>query len=291
MPRRSPGARERSLGAALRTFREAVHPRLTVDRAAQAMGWSKSTLSKLENGQRGITSEEVAALCTIYGVTDRRRDDLIEQATARGERASWEASLPGVPHESLTLASYEAEAVRITDWQPLLVPGLLQTMDYTRAFMRTDGIPDDQIEVRVMARLRRQQILRGKVEYVAVIGEPALRVPVGGFRVMSEQLREIALAAQRPNVRVHVVRSEAVHSGLLGQWLLLEFSSGGPIAHVEMLRSAVYLERDDAEDYARATTRLLAVSMGETESLRLIGEIADAMEGHADERAAMEEVE
>jgi transcriptional regulator with XRE-family HTH domain len=267
-----------------------VTPRLTVERAASMMGWSKGKLSKLENGQRGIAPEEVSALCTIYGATDHRRDDLVARASAN-DPALWEKSLPGVPQESATLASYEAEATRMVSWQPMLIPGLLQTMSYMKAFMRQDGIAPDQAEARAMARLRRQQVLRGKVEYVAFIGEFALGVPVGGPAVMTEQLREVVIVAQRPNVTVRVVPNDAVHSGLLGQWLLLEFAVARPIAHIEQLRSALFLEGEDAEPYVEAVTRLHAVSMTETESLRVIGEMAEAMEGRADGRNPVEEVD
>lgn len=290
MPRRSPGARERGLGAELRALREAVTPKLTVERAAIMMGWSKGKLSKLENGQRNIAPEEVSALCTIYGATDHRRDDLVARASAN-DPTLWEKSLPGVPQESATLASYEAEATRMVSWQPLLIPGLLQTMAYTKAFMEHDGIPPDQAEARAMARLRRQEVLRGKVEFVAYIGEFALGVPVGGPAVMAGQLREVAIAAQRPNVTVRVVPADAVHSGLLTQWLLVEFRVAKPIAHTEQLRSALFLEGEDAAPYVEAATRLSAVSMTEAESVRAIVAMAEAMEGRADGRNAVEEVE
>jgi hypothetical protein len=94
----------------------------------------------------------------------------------------------GLPKSTTTLADYESEAIRITDWALLLIPGLLQTMDYSRAWMLADGIDPASIELRLTARLRRQHILTGDVKYVAFIGESALRTPVGGGASSAKQL-------------------------------------------------------------------------------------------------------
>ncbi|MFD0203535.1 MULTISPECIES: helix-turn-helix domain-containing protein [Saccharothrix] len=279
MPRKSPGARERGLGAELRAIREAVQPKLTVSRAAELLGWSKSLLSNLENGKRNTTAEEVAALLAIYHVTDGRREELIEKARGSHGPGLWERNLPGLPRESNTLAGYEAEAVRMLCWEPLLVPGLLQTMDYTRAFMLVDGVEPRDIEPRLMARLRRQQVLRGDVEYVALIGEAALRTTVGGSKAMAEQWRQVARAAEASNVDVRVVPSDVVHPGMLGPFLLLEFKTATPIAHVEHQRSAMFLERGDATPYVTTAARVEAVTLGATESLRLITARAEELEG------------
>jgi transcriptional regulator with XRE-family HTH domain len=287
MPRKSPGARERGLGAEARILRTSTG--LTLTAAAGLMGWTKSTLSKLENGQRGITPEELYALATVYGITDGRRDSLVNRAKSDDEAGIWERTLPGIPQEAGTLASFESEATRMVNWEPLLIPGLLQTVDYSRAWMKSDGIPDDQIEPRLMARARRQQRLRGGVEFVALIGEGALRAPVGGPQVMAAQLREIVIAAQRPNVSVRVVPVDRVHAGQVGAFLLLEFPAARPVAHIELLRGATFLERDVAERYVVAATQVISVSLPATESVRAIEAMAAQMEGqHASQVAEVD---
>ncbi|WP_433267985.1 helix-turn-helix domain-containing protein [Actinosynnema sp. CS-041913] len=279
MPRKAAGAHERALGAELRGIREAARPKLTVTAAAERLGWSKSMLSNLENGKRKISTEEVAALLGIYEVTGDRRDHLLERARGGHGPGLWERALPGVPPEVNTLAGYENEAVRMLSWEPLLVPGLLQTMDYSRAFMTVDGIDPRDVEPRLMARLRRQQVLRGDVEYVALIGEAALRTAVDGRKVMADQWRHVLRTAELPNVHVGVVPSAAMHPGMLGPFLLMEFPAAKPIAHVELQRSAVFLERGDATPYVTTAARVEAVALGATESLRLITARAGELEG------------
>ncbi|MGH3864063.1 helix-turn-helix domain-containing protein [Actinokineospora sp.] len=275
MPRKAPGARERGIGAELRKIREATGQSVTA--VAASLGWSKSLLSNLENGKRNIEPEEVASLLAVYGITDSRRDDLIGRARAADEPGWWERTLPGVPTESGTLASYEAEASALLDWTPALIPGLLQTMDYSRAYMLSDGIDPSDVEVRLMARLRRQQVLSGPVQYTAIIGEAALRTPFGGRAVMADQLRSVVRIADAQNVTIHVVPECIPHAGLIGAFMVIRFPVARPVAHVELLRTAMFLDRDEATPYGDAVARLRAVSMGATESTQLIATVAEEM--------------
>lgn len=57
----------RYLGLALRNARENTN--LSQDDAAELLGWSRTTLTRLENGQRRIDADELAALAQRYGVS------------------------------------------------------------------------------------------------------------------------------------------------------------------------------------------------------------------------------
>ncbi|GAB3283050.1 helix-turn-helix domain-containing protein [Parasphingorhabdus pacifica] len=276
MPRRKPGVRARGLGAELGTLR--TNSGLSVTDVSAQLGWSKSTLSRLENGRRNITVEEVAALLALYGVTGQARDRLTEMARNDDEPGWWEVGLPGLPSESATLASYEAEASVMVNWEPLLIPGLLQTMSYTRAYMRADGIPYDQIELRLTARLRRQQVLQHtEVEYSAFIGEGALRANIGDREVMLEQL--IALNQRSRSVRVRVVPTRVqAHPGMVGGFFMLQFPTARPVVHVELARSAVFLDETPMTGpYRDALQRIDAVALNTRESQRMITGIIEEL--------------
>lgn len=272
MPRKKPGVRARGLGAELSALR--AEKEFSVTEVASRLDWSKSTLSRLENGKRNITTEEVSALLALYGVTGDARDRLIDMAKNHEEPGWWAVGLPGLPSESATLASYEAEASRMTSWEPMLVPGLLQTMAYTRAFMLADGLPASQIELRLTARLRRQQVLCNPgVEYLALIGESALRANVGGPGVMAEQLTSLQRASEQACVRVVPTNAQA-HPGMVGGFFILEFPAARPVVHVEMARSAVFLdEAPMTGPYAEALQRIDAAALTAGESQELIDEL------------------
>jgi hypothetical protein len=95
-----------------------------------------------------------------------------------------------------TLASYEADAIRLTDWSVNLIPGLLQTYDYGVGVMRSGDVEPTTVEARRMARLRRQQIL-GTVDYTAFIGEAALKTPFGGAAALRAQIQHLIDARRR----------------------------------------------------------------------------------------------
>lgn len=240
---------------------------------ADELGWSESVVSRLETGNRNIDAEEVSALLAIYGVTGKERDKLMTMARTPDETSWLDLGLPGLPAETVNLATYEAapDLVRITDWSPLLVPGLLQTMEYTRAFMLSDNVPESDIGSRLMARQRRQQIL-DRVRYTAYIGEAVLGQGIGGPKVQRGQLQRLIEMAQDESVTIRITPNKtAGHGGHAGPFELLEFEHAKPVAHVELARSGVFFTGEhDPEVYVEIVARLDSLSLGREQSLRLL---------------------
>lgn len=279
MPRKPPGAKAKGLGAELRALREARD--LSLSAAAAPIGLSKTILSRLETGQRNISPDEVAGLLAVYGVTGSDRDRLLAMARTAGEAGWWELGIPGLTPDSATLADYEATASEIVSWAPLLIPGLLQTMPYARAFLECYSLPADVIEARVTARLRRQQTMwRPDVSYAAYIGETALRSVVGDRRVMRSQLLALLEAGRRDNITLRVVpTANGSHLGQLGAFLLLGFPAAPTVVHVEMVASGVFHDQPALTDpYVLAVAQLQNVALSETESARIVSGIADELE-------------
>jgi transcriptional regulator with XRE-family HTH domain len=87
---------------------------------------------------------------------------------------------------------FENQAVRIHEWEPRVVPGLLQTEDYARSVINagTPRITQVELDRKVNGRLDRQRILgRDKPPmYWTVLGEGALRQVIGTPAIMAAQL-------------------------------------------------------------------------------------------------------
>lgn len=266
------------LGAELRNLRKARN--LSMANVAGQLGWSETKVSRLETGQRPLSSEEVAALLAILSVTGEERDRLINMARTPSEPAWLETVRRGLPSESIVLATYEATAQRITSWAPLLVPGLLQTMDYTSAYMRADNIPDDEIGARLVARQRRQEIL-DRASYTAYLDEMALRRRVGGPRVLVQQLRHLVDVAAEGRATLRIVPSNVdAHPGLIGAFLTLESDVSPTMVHVELVRSGVFLsDAADTDPYVQTVKRLSAISLNPGESVTHIRQTIKEMEG------------
>jgi transcriptional regulator with XRE-family HTH domain len=136
----------------------------------------------------------------------------------------------------------EGRARVIRWWEPLLIPGLLQTADYARElFLAWQTIEDAELVDRsVAARLDRQAIF-GRPDpptLLAVVDEPVLWRGIGSPQTMRCQLEHLINMSMRPNIAVHVVPSSVgAHTGLLGAFIEVDLE-GEP-------GRVVYLETPD----------------------------------------------
>jgi transcriptional regulator with XRE-family HTH domain len=274
--RKPPQARDRAIGAQLKSIRT-QQTTVSLEAAAELLGWSAATMSRIENGKRHISAEDVASILAVYRVPVDQREALVRQAKAIDEPGWWSRPLPGVPDELGVLASYEAEASVLTGWSITLIPGLLQTYDYAKAYLLDAGTSVDDMEMFWMARLRRQQILP-KVDYTAYICETAIRTPFGGWEVMRAQLKHLVDMTGR-GIGVRLVPEHLPRAKLYHPWLLLEFPSSPPIAHIELLRSAVFLHDPEAQSYLTQRAKLNKIALSTAESRDILRKLIEQREG------------
>jgi hypothetical protein len=270
--RKGPRARDRIIGARLRAIRK-EQTKLSLEQAAALAQWSPSTMSRIETGKRHISSEDVATISTIYNLPLAQRQELIEFTRAGNSSGWWDLPLPGVPMDMGAIASYEADAIRLTDWSVNLIPGLLQTYRYAVGLMRSGGVAADVIEARWMARLRRQQIL-GNLDYYAFIGEAALRTPFGGPDALREQLRHL-LGARERGIGVRIVPEHHPHSLVLHSWLLMEFPNTSPVVNVEARNGSLYLHDEVAETYLGLVGHLDRIALSAPASMALVRNVLE----------------
>jgi transcriptional regulator with XRE-family HTH domain len=278
VPKPKPKPQARGLAEGLRNARKTT--KLAMVEVADKLGWSQSTVSRIETGRRNATAEEVAALLAVYQVTGERRDLLIEMARDV-DRPNWlETRYTEVPEQAKTLARHESDATRIVEVGLVLVSGLLQTPSYARLIMHSTGVSPGDIEARVNLRLDRQKVLDGKQppKLVAFMDEAVLRRRVGGSRVMADQLRHLVDMAKRSAVELRVIPFDVGgHAGVNGAYVLLEFDNARPVVHVEHRRSGLFLhERDDVDPYVEATASMNAVALDPMQSVQMIEGIADS---------------
>ncbi len=278
----------RRLRNELRTQREGAQ--LSQDQVARAMDWSLSKVIRLEAGQVGISTNDMKALLTLYGVQNSERVDFMLDLAraARNQSSWWSAFRDSYTSEQLDYFGYENEASLIRCFEPIVVPGLLQTEKYMRALFE-GGSPRppgaEAIERQVELRLQRQlHVLRreGPPNFVAVLDESVIRRTIGGAQVMAEQLRAIAEAARMSNVTVQITPlAGAVHPGLSGSFALLDFSDphDEPVLQIDgpLVDS---LLRDDPEllgTYRLSFDRIRDSALSSEMSREMILKIADEL--------------
>jgi hypothetical protein len=232
----------------------------------------------METGQQGIRVEDAAALLVVYGVIGAERGRLLAMAERHRERGWWETFGAGLTPWSRTFMRLESDAVRLVSWQPLLVPGLLQTSAYTMAVMSSAGVTGTDARDRVAARLGRQAILARDEppELHVIMDEMVLRRVLGSRQVMARQLRHLAELAERPNITAQVVPlSVGGHTGLDGPFLIMDFARDASVVHLEHKMSSNYLEEPDhVAVFRREVDRLAEVALSPSESIEFVLRIA-----------------
>lgn len=244
---------------------------------ADQLGWHASKVSRMENGIQLIRLADLASLLVVYGVVGKERDRLLKLAERSDDLGFWETT-PALSKESKTLIRLEQDATAIITFQPLLIPGLLQTGDYVRALMAVGQVPRSDSDARVAARLARQSVLTkaDPPTLSFIVDETALRRVLGSPRLMARQLRHVLEAVERPQVTLQVLPLSLYgHPGLDGSFTLLDFERYKSAVHLEHKISGLFLEEpDQVEFYRREADRLVELALSPSKSADLVATIA-----------------
>ncbi|MBG6086903.1 helix-turn-helix domain-containing protein [Actinomadura viridis] len=281
--RSSPTVRARRLTHELRRLRD--ERGWTIDQVVQrSLGdFSSSALSRWENGERRIRPSDLNRLLDIYDVAPERRDVLLTLARQARERGWWHAYGTAVPTWFQVFVGLETEAASARAYESELVPGLLQTAEYYRAFLHAAPAAGDaeEIERKIEVRTARQERLTGDdpLMFWAVINEAVIRRPVGGPDIMREQVRHIADFAALPHVTVQVLPFRAgAHPAMASPFTVLEFpeSYDHDVAYLENSAGALYLEEEhQVKRYDLMHRHLTAKALDPDESRALMLEAAN----------------
>jgi transcriptional regulator with XRE-family HTH domain len=275
--RGSPTLRRRQLGQELRKLREAAGT--TIDQVAERLACSASKISRIETGQSGVSSREVRDILAAYRVAGDKVDELVEMAREAKQRGWWQ--LYGTVLTS-AYVGLEAAAAELRSFEPLVIPGLLQTEEYARAMVLA-GWPQwsaEEVEQRIRVRIKRQSLLYqdDPLQLLIILDEAALRRPVGGVDVMRRQLEKLLAATELPHVMIQVLPlAVGAHGGMDGAFTILLFEEPASQTLVFAANGAggLFLEKDeDIERYANIFAGLQSVALSPPRSIELIATLA-----------------
>jgi transcriptional regulator with XRE-family HTH domain len=264
------------LGVRLRRLREAAG--VTVDQAADWLGYSASKVSRIETGEISVTPPGVRDMATRYGAAAEEVDLLVGFAREARQKGWWQL------HGTVLTGAYvglEATADAIRAYEALAVPGLLQTETYARAI--ADGRPDldaDEADNRLRLHLDRQALLMQEdpPDLWVVIDESVLHRRVGGRDVMREQFDHLLRVGELPNVTLQILPFAAgAHSGMDGTFtiLLYEESADQNVVFLSNAAGGLFLEKEEElQRYAFVFDHLRANSLPPDEVVRVIAGLA-----------------
>ncbi|WP_307790566.1 helix-turn-helix domain-containing protein [Streptomyces actuosus] len=265
-PRDSDSGNLKMFGSLLRFFREQAG--MTQEVLGRHVGYSKSQVAMVERGERPPKGQ----LVTVADEVLSTQGALIAAgATLRVSRfPSWFEDY----------AELEARATAVYMYANHLIPGLLQTESYGRATFDVHCPPleDDEIEMRLAARLDRQRVLARKPAPIVgfVLEEHTVKRPLGGRQAHKDQLSHILEVGRRRNVEIQVMPTDRhIHAGLDGPMILLETDDPDRVGYVEGPSNGYFVSQqpDLGNMFARYGI-LRAQALNPEESAKLIDEVA-----------------
>lgn len=273
--------RSRALGNALRKAR--LERKLGLRQFAKDIGRDASLLSRWETGDRTPGPIEVAHILGKLDITGARYEEIIDLALATDESRWLATTLPAQEAQTAALIEFERTANVITELAPLLVPGLLQTSNYTRAIMVRAKVPEGEVGTKVAVRMgRRDALIRPEqpASYAGLIAEGALRQMIGSREIMAHQMSFLLEMAARPNVEIRVVPYHSDwHPGLDGPAMLIDSATDPALVFLEVLGSGMFLHTaSDVATYRDAVAVVLACALTVEESLAVIALIKSEWE-------------
>ncbi|WP_460390934.1 helix-turn-helix domain-containing protein [Actinophytocola sediminis] len=274
--------RTRQLAAVLRDMLE--RSPASAREVGRQLGISHTKVNRWLSSETTPDAEDVSALLAVLGVTGDERDRVLSMA--RASETDWLVSgPPGIQPQLASVMECERDAERITEWAPLVIPGLLQTSDYARSVIGRGGdLSVQEVETRVMVRITRRDALtrRRPVTLDALIGVPAIRGGIGGPEVMADQLAHVADMAQRDNVTVQAFDLGGEWSPAhVGPFIIYEFADMPPTVYLEHFRSGAFLvDQDDVAAYQTAAEEIRRAAMSPDVTAGLIADAdpSDSME-------------
>ncbi|MBP2403150.1 Helix-turn-helix [Streptomyces netropsis] len=268
---------------------------LTQLEVAARMDWSPSKLIRIEAGQVGVSTNDLRALLHEYGIVDQQRLDYFLELARASRKMPYREYRGLLPKPYMDLLSYEVAASIVRSFEPLVIPGLLQIEEYTRAtsLAFAPHITGERMDRAVEARLQRQELLESehRPEFFFIIDEAAIHRWTGGPGVMKSQLLHLKEMATRPGISIQIVPfSVGAHVGLQGSFVLLEFNGE--------MDDILYLEKTSGDsvfsDDTEATSRYLETfwaleAQAPREDLpRLIDRAIEGMNGVPEARPSVE---
>jgi transcriptional regulator with XRE-family HTH domain len=217
---------------------------------AKRLNVSRPVVSKAENPAQPVPSD--ALLAAWAGATGVGLDTLTDLA----QRAK-----SGTPEWFMPYLTAEAQATTLRFWGPLVVPGLLQTEGYARAYEQSADV--------VKARLERQQVI-GRARVTAVIDHTVLLRCVGGSpQIMADQCAHLSALAESQVIRLHVV-PEGANVGLAGAFGIASKNGMSTVSLTTAIRDMTSTAADVVEDTLNLFEVILGASLPAVASLEFL---------------------
>lgn len=270
--RADPNALRFLIGRELKSARERA--RVSQTQAGEQLECTPTKINYLESGKSTQQPAEVTVLLKFYGADPAHIERIASLASQADQTTWWAPFGAAFPNWFKTFVGLEGLADSQFCYTSMHLPGQLQTADYAAALLEGHlRVPPADAPAVVRGRMARQRLTGDRpLQLRSVIEEYVLDRVAGGVDVMRAQLEHLLRVMELPTVELHVMPvSVAVHDGLDGDFIVLNFDAARSIGYVEYPAGALYVQEEDQVDlYKMATDRLCAAALSESDSAAAI---------------------
>ena len=268
-----------ALGIRLRDLRRDAA--LTSRELAARCGWPPSKVSKIEHGKQIPSEADIRDWCLTCGFPSEIPDLIAAVRSIDAQIVDWRRSLrTGTRRRQRKNVTAYEKTTLFRVWEPAVVPGLLQTPDYTCGILTTVvdfyGIPDD-VDEGVAARIEAQRVLtHGDRRFLLLLGESALHTHVGDAAVMHGQLERLLEVIRMPRLSLGILPQSAPYT--------VPRNNAFTIYDNRMVTVATYTaeltltQRHEVTTYERAFDRLQAQALRGPAATEMIKAVLDQIE-------------
>jgi transcriptional regulator with XRE-family HTH domain len=257
-----------TLGEKLRLARLAAGYR-SQDALAREMQVDRSLVNKAESGRRVPTDPMLRTWCQLC------RLDYAPFAAQAHKARTWKNPVPPF-FETFRDVVLVAHTVRA--WQPMIVPGLLQTAEYAGELFGLMGESGRRAAELVAARIDLQRILdrENRATLWTVFDEFALHRQFGSPEIMYRQLMHLVEQGQRPHIGIQVVPVRySGNAGHTGAFTIASVAGKPDVLLAGAVKDVTTDQPDDVRLAHAIFDRVRSVALPKSESLELIAKVAE----------------
>ncbi|MGC5285113.1 helix-turn-helix domain-containing protein [Micromonospora sp. DT231] len=278
----------RELGRLLRQTREQAG--VGLEAAASDLEWSRAKMYRIESGQTPVRALDVEQMCRLYGASPEMTEVLVSLAKESKSKGWYHAYGEIIPRWFQLYVGLESAASNIRTYEHALVPGLLQTPEYTAAVVRTrQGASDEEVAKVIGLRTERQRLLTRRhpaaPKLEVVMEEVVLHKLVPG---MAKQIDRLLASNEAPNVSLRLlpIAHKLSRAAIAGSFVVLDFPTKGArsaeptTVFKESVSGALYLDRlEEVKAYAEVWNTLREQALSVEDSCKLMQEIKERHHG------------
>ncbi|GAA4923906.1 helix-turn-helix protein [Stackebrandtia albiflava] len=275
--RRDPAAQRWLFGRELARLRERTGR--TLADIANSAGLTRAKVGHWETGKHAPSSTDLQRVLDVLKVTEAERG-LLESLLLNAQGQPWWAEWSAVVTDWLALyLGLEGMAQSVFAYEPVLVPGMLQTAAYANELtsqallVRSDDVePFVELRMARAARLTQEPLL----DYHVVIEEAAFHRRAQRSSTMIEQCDHLLELSQQTNIHLQVLRSDRrLHPATsMGQYAILDFAGSFGVAYRELYDEAVFIhDETKIRSYKLAASHTAAEALTAEETREFIARL------------------